>query len=225
VFGIALWVAVARAGPEALLAPGPEELATADAELEARLVAAEAVGRAVARLQSVWITGAGPKGCADPEGAALTVRLRHFADAWHDTVQRVRVQADRVARLVAAPTLVPIVDAERRAQIDGRMARADVQEQAWLELVGWAARVRMPECAVALTTAPGVDRPTIAARGELSLPAAVTAIGGGLLCPLAIPADGAVAVVDGPVCWSPGERCDCTPDHVETGAVLGPQGS
>jgi hypothetical protein len=218
---IAVWLAVARAGPEALLAPGPEELATADAELEQRLVIAEAVGRAVARLQSAWISGAGPKGCDDPEGAALTVRLRHFGSAWHDSVQRVRVQADRVARLVVAPTLVPIVDAERRGQIDARMARADVQEQAWLELVGWATRVRLPTCDVPLVPTPGLDRPTIAARGEFALPAAITAVGGGVLCPLAIPADGTVAVVDGPVCWTDAASCDCVPDHVSTGAVLG----
>jgi hypothetical protein len=215
---------VASASPT--LAPGPDDLAAAERELQVRLVDAEAVSRAVARLQSAWITAEGSPGCDDPVRAPLAVRLRHFGSAWHDAVQRVRVQADRVGRLVGAPTLVPIVDAERRAAIDLLMGRADVQEQGWLELASWTSRVRLPTCDLQLAPAPGFPRPTIAARDEGPLPVALTAVGGGRICPeaLGVEANGVVVVVDGPVCWTTSDRCDCTAAPVEAGAVLGPAG-
>jgi len=215
---------MAAASATPTLAPDPDDLAAAERELEVRLVDAEAVGRAVARLQSAWITAEGSAGCDDPVRTPLAVRLRHFASAWHDAVQRVRVQADRLGRLVAAPTLVPIVDTERRGAVESLMARADVEEQGWLELTSWTTRARLPTCDLPLAPAPGFARPTIAARGEGPLPVAITAVGGGRLCPetLGAVSTGVVAVVDGPVCWTASDRCDCTPEPVEAGTVLGP---
>lgn len=211
----------ARATPAEALAPGPRELAEAQAELASRLATSEAIGRAVSRLQTAWVTSPG-KGCEDPDRAALADRARHFARAWHDAVQRVRVQADRTARLVASPTVVPVVDAERRAGIDALMARVDSQEQGWLELVAWSARARLQDCGVGLRPSPGLPDATVRPEGERRAAVAVTAVGGGFLCPLGAPADGAVAVVAGAACWAEQSFCGCDPAPVEPGAVLGP---
>jgi hypothetical protein len=116
------------------------------------------------------------------------------------------------------------VDPDRRAAVNELMARADVQEQGWLELASWTARVRLPACDLPLQPAAGFERPTIPARGERPLPVAITSVAGGRVCPeqLGLAATGAVAVVDVPVCWTASDRCDCTPARVEAGAVLGP---
>ncbi|MCA9494083.1 MAG: hypothetical protein KC621_29345 [Myxococcales bacterium] len=208
----------------ASLAPGPSELQAAQVELEERLQVAEATSRAVARLQGAASAQLGA-GCSDPDQAERLNRLRIFADAWHDAVQRTRVQADRVAATANAPTVALIVDDERRAIIADRLARSDLQVEAWLELVGWFRRVSPRACEpTPLLASPGYPSPALLAAGEERAPAVVL-VPTGFLCQEGRrpqPGGGRLFLVDGPACWSVGEECACEPGEVYPGAVLGP---
>ncbi|MEQ1505147.1 MAG: hypothetical protein ABMB14_23130 [Myxococcota bacterium] len=222
-----VWTRVAAADPVADLAPGPQELGDAQTELEQRLVTAEAIERAVARFQSSF-AGTPPldETCRDPLRGPLTVKLRHFAAAWHDAAQRVRVQADRVARISRNPTVTPIIDPDRRAALDGLLARANAQEAGWLELVAWVDH-QMPEtCDLELTTSPGLPDPIIRGDGEVPGPVALAALSPGYVCTAGakdgVSADARVMIVTAAACWSEQQWCACEPVVVNPGAVLGP---
>ena len=213
----------ASADPVDDLAPGPRELAAAEDELAARLVAAEAIGRAVARLQGAWASQPGRgNACQDPFRGPLSVRLRHFAGAWHDAVQRVRVQAERAARMAQAPTVVPVLDADRTRSLQALADRAEEQEAAWMELVAWTAKALPRACDLPLVPTDGLPDPIVRAQSEIGGAIAITATGGGWLCPAAIPAEGQVAVIAGAACWSEQPHCSCDPVPVHPAAVLGP---
>ncbi|MCB9684055.1 MAG: hypothetical protein H6738_01115 [Alphaproteobacteria bacterium] len=221
-------VTLARAEPHdpviASLAPGPSELEEAQTELEERLRIAEATSRAVARLQGAASAKLGV-GCSDPDQAELLNRLRIFADAWHDAVQRTRVQADRLATTANAPTVALIVDDERREIIGDRLARSDLQVEAWLELVAWFRRVSPRACdPTPLLAVPGFPPPSLLAAGEERSPAVVL-VPTGFLCQVGKapqPGGGRLFLVDGPACWSVGAECSCEPGEIYPAAVLGP---
>lgn len=220
-------VTLAFADPVADLAPGPRELAEAQAELETRLLAAEAIERAVARLQSAYAsTPAIDETCRDPLRGPIVQRLRLFGSAWHDAAQRVRVQARRVALLGQAPTVTPIVDTDRRQLLDSLLKRADEQENGWLELVAWAGKHLKERCdGLALRPVDGLPDPIIRAQGEKQGAAAVIALTPGFVCAEGvdpIPTDNRVLIVDGPVCWSAESSCTCEKAPVNPAAVLGP---
>jgi hypothetical protein len=222
-----LWSASAVADPISTLAPGPRELGTAQAELSERLAASEAMEVAVARLQSTLASApAFDDLCRDPLRAPLTVKLRLFATAWHDSAQRVRVQADRVARLADSPTVSPIIDEDRRIALDALIERARKQESSWLELVAWVGREALVTCDVELETHSGLPDPIVRARGEDQGAVAVLARQGGFVCAAGVtegvPADDRILIVAGPACWSPKQHCSCTPARVDPAAVLGP---
>lgn len=223
-----LLTATALATPDdpviASLAPGPAELQAAQVELEERLRVAEATSRAVARLQGAASVELGA-GCADPDQAERLNRLRLFADAWHDAVQRVRVQADRLAATANAPTVALVVDDDRRALIGDRLARSDLQVEAWLELVAWFRRVSPRACdPTPLLAAPGYPPPALLAAGEERSPSVVLVPTGFLCQPGMAPqaGSGRLYLVDGPACWSVGQECACEPVEVYPGAILGP---
>lgn len=224
---VALWAAVAGADPTSRLAPGPAELSAAQAELEGRVVVSEAVAVAVARLQGAHtlIPGKGSL-CDDPVRAQSVTRLRHFADRWHDVVQRVSVQADRVRELAAAPTVEPIVDEERRADVAALLARADGQRAQWLETVAWFQSTAPRACRdVALTSFAGLPPPAIQAADEVAGPAAVTALSG-FVCPergAPIAGVGDLVLLPAGACWAATEACGCDRAPVYPGAVLGPE--
>jgi hypothetical protein len=222
------WMALAD--PVADLAPGPRELAEAQAELELRLTAAEAIERAVARLQSAYAsTPALDETCRDPLRGPITLRLRLFASAWHDAAQRVRVQAKRVEIVSRSPTVTPIVDTERRQLLDGLLARALEQENGWLELVAWVGKHLTDRCdELELTAMNGLPDPIIRAQGEKQGPAAIIALTPGYVCAQGtaegLAADNRVLIVSGPVCWSSTSACGCKHRPVNPAAVLGPDG-
>lgn len=224
---IQLWMTAAQADPTTDLAPGPRELGETQAELERRLLEAEAIERAVARLQSAFSgTPASVDTCLDPIRGPYANRIRLFARAWHDAAQRVRVQAARVERIASSPTVAPIVDVDRRALVDSLLDRSEAQESGWLELVAWVNHSLSDVCDLPLLTAPGVPDPIIRGVGEKTGAVALIAISPGYVCPVGaesgLVADDRVMIVTGPTCWSEKPGCNCEPGPVNTGAILGP---
>jgi hypothetical protein len=214
-----------------LLAPDPGTLAAHRARLEERLGRADAVGEAVARVHNRLAERqargkAAP--CADGEGRSLVARARALGLALREEVQAARAQAARVKRLAEAPTVRPLLTTEERARLAALDARSGEQVRLYGELSAWhAAHVPPAErCAVQLAPAPGLSltapgAPAAEARGER--PVAVLGVGGGHLCPGAVPADGRVAVLPGGRgCYAADAACGCAPVPLLPGAVLGP---
>lgn len=222
-------VSLAFADPIADLAPGPAELGGAQTELDERLVVAEAIERAVARLQSTYaVTPATDELCNDVLRGPLVVKLRAFATAWHDAAQRVRTQAARVQRISQANTVLPIIDTDRKRAIDDLLKRSREQEAAWLEFVSWMNQERPGVCGLDLEPGRGLPDPLVHGEGEERGAVAVLTLGSGYVCAGGSPSrDGVpitkqVVVVQGPVCWSAEPACDCKPEEQDPAAVLGP---
>ena len=212
-----------------MLAPGPQELDAASSELDARVVAAQSLARAVARAQTGFAEAtlrASPTSpCDDLELVGAVARSRTFGIAWRDAVQSARAQRDRVVAIAAAPTVEALLDPADRAVLRDRVAEVDRLARAVTEAEAWQARVADPvvaRCDVRLVVGPGAfDRVPDAARG----PVAVVAIGDGRVCTergeAGRPADGQpMLVADGKACWAP-VGCACDPIPVGVGAVLG----
>ncbi|WP_373048302.1 hypothetical protein [Vulgatibacter sp.] len=206
----------------ALLAPGPQELRAQVATLRRHLGEADAIGRAEARIHNQLAQGPVAEGsaalCASEESRSLLARSTAFGSAYRDRVQTVRADAVRLRRLVAEPTLQPILRREQREQADALLARVDDHVRRYREMAAWQARFLQPaiqRCKPALAAAPGIP-------GERGEGTAVIGIGGGKVCPGGVPADGTVVVLPEPrACY--GERdCSCAPMPVTAGAVLGP---
>lgn len=204
---------LAWADPAVLLAPAPGELVEAEAELERRVLDAEAIGRAASRLQNATAH------LEHPCDGGFILRARAFASAWRDAAQRARVQADRTRTIAASPTLTPLVDEARTASIEQKAARAERQAAAWLEFDRLERRSRV-RCDGPLQPADGLPDPTPRAIGETGLPVAVWVITG-TLCPGARDVQG-VAVVRGPVCVDLDPACACDLRELQPGAVLAP---
>jgi hypothetical protein len=213
----------AWADPVHDLAPGPRELNEVQAELVIRIDTSEAIERAVARLQSAYLTTpATDELCRDPLRGPVVVRLRLFAEAWHDAAQRTRVQANRVERTALSPTVTPVVDTDRREALDRLLERARAQEAAWLEFVAWAEKETVEACDLALIPMPGIPDPIVRGEGEKLGGIAVTTVGEGFVCPGGVAtADGSVLILSAPSCWSKDATCGCEVAAVEPGAVLG----
>ncbi|MEQ1572360.1 MAG: hypothetical protein ABMA64_42450 [Myxococcota bacterium] len=214
----------ASADPIDDLAPGPRELSAVQDELLLRLDTAEAIERAVARLQSAYlVTIATDELCRDPLRGPLVVRLRLFAEAWHAAAQRSRVQAKRVEWTSTSPTVTPVIDTDRRAALDKLMARARAQDSAWLEFVAWAEQASIEVCDLELIRMPGLPDPIVRGEGEKIGGIAVTTVGDGYVCPSGVKApEGTVLILNGPACWSADAACGCTAEPLEPGSVLGP---
>lgn len=217
----------AVADPVADLAPGPAELGEAQGELHQRLVVAEAIERAVARLQSTYaVTPPTDEVCKDVLRGPLVVKLRTFATAWHDAAQRVRVQAGRLQRTAQAATVSPVIDTDRRRLIDDLLQRSHEQESAWLEFVAWTNHEDLDSCDLRLEPGPGLPDPLVRGQGEKRGAVAVLTAGAGFVCVGDGGASGVavsdVMVVDGPACWSAEADCGCKQAPLDPAAVLGP---
>lgn len=199
--------------PGVLLAPNPAELVAAEQELKARVLRAEAIGRAASRLQNRVFRVDDP--CEDSLGSRTTA----FGRAWRDAAQQARVQADRTQRIAQSPTLTPIVDTSRRRDIDALAHRAEQQALAWIEF-DRIESMADETCTTPLQPAIGLEHPTPRAITELDQSVAIWVLSG-TLCPGPKPQHG-VAVVEGPVCVDLDPACSCTPAAVLPGAVLTP---
>jgi hypothetical protein len=217
-----LLVFLAAAADPSLLAPGPRELREQMITLRGRLEEADAVGRAEARIHNALAQGQLPRGaaalCEDPAGRSLLARSRVFGSAYRDLVQIVRADAGRLRRLIAEPTLEPILRREQREHADALLARVDEHVRRYRELAAWQARYLEPairRCKPELVTAPGLP-------GERQQRTAVAGVGGGKICPGGQPADGSVVVLEDPRACHGATDCNCAPMPVTPGAVLGP---
>jgi len=204
---------IGAASPGALIAPGPRELREAEAELEQRVLQAEAVGRAASRLQNAAFRADDP--CDD----GLLVRALAFAEVWRDAAQRARVQGDRAQRIAASKTLTPIMNEERTASIAELATRAQQQARAWFEFDRLEAR-RRTTCEEPLAEAPGLRSPTPVPSDQEGRPVAVWVLRG-VLCPGGRSSTG-VAVVSESVCVDVDSACSCDVAEVLPGAVLAP---
>lgn len=228
----------ARAAPSAavLLAPTIADLDAAQTRLTQLLEAARAQEESVSALHTAWTRSAPTHvdPCADTATLELGWRAERFGSAWRDAAQSARVEAARVRGMVHAPTVAPLVDAERGARVSALLAEADSASRAMLEAGAWSASFVRPflaACPRAPHLPAGVDHrdgPSPRApvpRREASPPRAVLALGDGWLCTAegATRADDAVVLVQGDrACWSAEERCACTQLPVAPGAVFGP---
>ena len=205
-----------------LLAPGPQELRAQMSTLRRHLEEADAVGRAEARIHNALAQGPLPQGaaalCADDGSRSLLARSRVFGGAYRDLVQTARADAGRLRRLIAEPTLEPILRREQKQQADALLARVDEHVRRYREMAAWQLRYLEPalqRCKPELAAAPGLP-------GERFARTAVSGVGGGRICPGGAPADGTVVVLDEPrACYGVAD-CSCAPVAVEPGAVLGP---
>ena len=203
----------ALADPAMLLAPTPAELVSAEAELKARVLDAEAIGRAASRLQNATVH------LEDPCEGGFMTRSLAFARAWRDAAQRARAQAQRTDMIAKARTVEPLMTEARLGQIQALASRAENQARAWLEYDRLTDRSRV-KCSEDLRPGPGLAPPNPVAKGEEDAPVAVWVLSG-RLCPGARDRQG-VAVVRGPVCMDLDPACSCEPQPVMPGAVLTP---
>lgn len=225
-FGLFL-SAGAVADDATLLAPTPADLAEGSRLLERRLAEAEALGEAVARLQNAWVSGGAVsrKGCTATDDLSLAARQLAFGAAWRDAAQAARAQLDRVLHMAASPTVAPLIDALDNERVGSLQAKVAQSTALYAEASAWQARVVGPavvRCALALVPAAGLSQDELRAAGEARPAVAVSAVGGGRLCPLDVPADGRVVVLlDGRACYG-ASTCGCAPAPVLPGEVLGP---
>jgi hypothetical protein len=111
-------------------------------------------------------------------------------------------------------------------KIQALSARASAAAESWLERAAWQKAFVEPafsRCAATLRAADGVTSEAARAPGEELLVVAVAGIGGGVICPSGIAADGRVVVLESPVACYGTKECDCALSAVLPGAVLGPE--
>ncbi len=214
--------------PMALVAPGPVELASATRDLDERLARASAVALAMGRLHATWgealATGVTPDACGDLAFGSLAARSRAFGAAYRDAVQDARAATDRLAYLHEAATVAPLLDASDRAAFARSKAEAEHHVAVYLEMSAWQTRFVEPAargCELSLDRVDGVAWTGAVAATDLRS-AAVLGVGGGYVCPGAVPADGSVVVVEGFACVAPDASCGCVPVPVLPAAVLTP---
>lgn len=227
-----------------ILAPGLVQASKAVDRLAQLVDEAEAIGTALFRVHNRFgenraAAGAGEgkdgPSCESPWVIDLGARARELGRAFRDAVQSARMQARRVEDLILEPTVRPLLDASTNHRVVTLLARVDGLTRRYPEASTWHERyveALARSCALALAPAPGIPDPAPRALDgdvETAAPAkrslvAVLAVGGGWLCPGAVPAAG-VMLVAGAVCYSASETCACEPVEVSPATVLGPETS
>lgn len=137
------------AATPAELAPGPEELAGRIERLERAVLAAEEAGRSLARVHNAWAErlAAGTPVCRPGEVPTPLEQARLLGARHRDEVQSSRMEARRLERIVAAPTVEPFLDADRRGHADRLLSRVAGQLQSHAELSAWHTRHVEPRAA------------------------------------------------------------------------------
>ncbi len=210
----------------AWIAPGPQELQSETAEMNARLERAEVIQVALGRVHRAWgeaATLAPVRPCEDPLASSWVARSRALGAAYRDSVQSSRAQLGRLEYLWASETVQPLLDADERAAADHFRGEVARHVRAWSEAAAWQALEIEPsarKCQHELVPTEGLPY-TGALSASVSRGVGILGVGGGKLCPMDVPADGFVVAPDGVACWG-ADTCLCTPIEVLPAAVLGP---
>lgn len=203
-----------------LLAPGPVEWAAQVLELRKRLDEADAVGIAEARIQNRLAIGPMTREalCATEESRSLLARSLVFGAGYRDAVQAARAHGERLRRMLAEPTLQPLLWQEQRQNAEILLQRVEAHVVRYREMSSWQVRhlaAAARSCPTPLSSAKGLD-------GEAAKRVAVVGVGGGSICPQGAAADGRVIVLAEPLACHATHGCDCKPLPVAPGAVIGP---
>jgi len=222
-----------------ILAPSLHQATESIERLDRLTAEAEAVGTALFRIHNEigehrQHETARPQ-CETPWLKDLGGRAREFGSAFRDAVQSARMQATRVESLIVQPTVEPLLDPPTNHRVLALLERVDNLTRRYPEAWAWQQQFVEPlleGCSVSLAPAAGFPAPAPEAAPEsAAAPAqarkrepliAILAIGGGWLCPGAVPAAG-VMLVEGKVCYSASEACGCDPVDVDPATVLGPE--
>lgn|GEM_PF-2174791 len=222
-----------------VLAPSLLQATQAIERLDRLTAEAEAIGTALFRVHNEFgehrLRSAAPPPCEAAWLIDLGGRAREFGRAFRDAVQSARVQGTRVESLIVQPTVAPLLDPETNHRVLALLDRIDDLARRYPEASAWQEQFVEPllaDCAVVLHPAAGFPAPAPEAAPEGGAAAAsarkreplvaIMAIGGGWLCPGAVPAAG-VMLVEGKVCYSGSEICGCEPLDIDPATVLGPE--
>jgi hypothetical protein len=221
----ALLLALATSQPDTTaLAPTPAEFQSALGLLADHLRDADAYREATARLHNAWAEATPRKPCSSAEDASLAARALAFGGAWRDAAQAARAQFDRVTPWATAPTLAPLLDPAEVERLAALHRRVDAHGREVIEASAWHARWIAPAvrtCPPPLASSRGLPRAERAAEGEHPVAVAIIGLGGGTLCPGAVPAHGQpVVMAEGRACLGD-PRCTCVPRPVLPAEVLG----
>ena len=183
--------------------------------LAAALAEAEAVGRALARVQNAWagvvLEEGQRRACADdPALADRAARARALGADWGARLNALAKGLDAWSPGRPADEVAPL----RRG--------LDAQRGAWAAAAAAQARLIEPwatGCAPGVLAGPGFPPPELGRRVDPTEPVAIIGLSG-LLCPGLVPLTGAVLVVTGPACAAPTEACGCVPSPLLPGAAL-----
>ncbi len=221
-----------------ILAPSLLQATQAIERLDRLTAEAEAIGTALFRVHNEFaerrLKSAAPPPCEARWLIDLGGRSREFGGAFRDAVQSARVQGARVESLIVQPTVAPLLDPATNHRVLALLGRVDDLSSRYPEASAWQQQFIEPllaDCAVTFTPAGGFASPAPEAAPDAAtaaMPAgkreplvAIMAIGGGWLCPGAVPAAG-VMLVAGKVCYSASEACGCEPVAVDPATVMGP---
>lgn len=223
-----LWTgsaAAERSEDPSRLAPGPDELVTSLERAELLLDEAAVIGQAASRLQNAFgqdrvLTT--KVACNQTKTMSYGARAQVYGQAHRDQVQTASAEVDRLERLAAAPTVAPSMDPELTARVEAARARVDAAIRDVRVQAAWHERYILPrilQCRPPLLPAAGVTGWQAPGTAE---PVAIVGTRGGVICPMAVPANGKVVIAwEGEACWDRDADCYCSPKPVLPGAVLG----
>ncbi len=222
---LGLTTGIAAAGPARhpvdLVAPGPEQLATALDELERRAIWAETVHEALGLLQNELAQGGfGRLDCRVPAVDSLVARTRVFGAAHRDGAQALRVQLERLDRLEATETVRGLRSTSLGERSTELRARADLQIRRQREAASWQwhyteQREGVERCSHEVRAAEGIPSPV----PGLDRARLVAIFAEGWVCPTEERARGVVLVPASGVCLGT-SSCRCEPASVAPGAAL-----
>lgn len=157
----------------------------------------------------------------DDVTSSLLARERHLGHVYRDLLQAWRVEVARLQEERQAPTVAPLVLKDDHKRLEDLLVSLNNELGLWTTLAAWQQSRIEPwagVCPAQLVPDRGLeDWRAQDTRAEKVL---VIGAGPGRLCPVGVPAAGAVVLVDGEACYA-GAECDCTPVPVQDGAVLG----
>ncbi len=208
----------------AWLAPSPLDFERILDETSALCERAEAIDAAVARVQNAAAQSWSITSSKTPDALAVEpILLRDHRDA----VQSLRASSERLERISEAPTVAPVVIGARGERVKQLLERTRLLVRRYAEMLAWHERYVRPalarlEGSPALSPRAGWPLPRVRASDDPLPRTAVIGIGGGLVCPDGLRADGSTVLLKGEIACYGESDCSCVPVPVAPGAVLGP---